>query len=278
MNKKFSDKGYHIIKNGISLKTIKLFQKKIIDFIYNKNLSLNSNKNYDFFCKKIKGLKKENRFGYFTEIYDYLFYKNLFEKILLEKKLYKYTIDLLGRDLAFQCDPSFLLLNLPKENSPKKNYSFKDWHQEIWSGASIASVNVWTPIFQKNNKFGQMEFIENSHKWGHIPHRSRSPLDLLRKYKTKKINLSYGDVVIFSTLLVHRSANAIYPRLATSFQVKNFKLQDNTFQNKNWKIYSYSEMSKIERILGNHYLSPYRTIGIDAKTSQGIVQKISKLS
>ena len=33
-NNKFSDKGYHIIKNGISLKTIKLFQKlkTVLDF------------------------------------------------------------------------------------------------------------------------------------------------------------------------------------------------------------------------------------------------------
>lgn len=273
MNKNFSDKGYHIIKNGISLKTVRLFQKNITNFIYGKNLSLSQNKSYDFFCKKIKNLNKKNRFDYFSKIYDYLFYINLFEKILLEKKLYKYTSELLGKDLAFQCDPSFLLLNLPQENSPNKNYSFKDWHQEIWSGASISSVNIWTPIFQRNNKFGQMEFIEDSHKWGHIPHRSRSPLELPKRYKTKKLNLNYGDVVIFSALLVHRSVNAKYPRLANSFQVKNFKFQDNTFQNKNWKIYSYSEMSKLERVLGNHYLSPYRTIGITAETSQGIVKK-----
>ena len=200
-------------------------------------------------------------------------YKNLFELILLDTKLYKYTTNLLGKDLAFQCDPSSMHLNLPEETSSEKNYSYKDWHQEIWSGADISSVNIWTPIFQKNNKFGQMEFIENSHKWGHIPHRSRSPLELPKKYKTKKLNLKYGDVVIFSALLLHRSVNAKYPRLANSFQVKNFKFKDNTFQNKNWKIYSYSEMTKIERILGNHYLSPYRTLDIEAKSSQGIIKK-----
>ena len=200
-------------------------------------------------------------------------YKNILQTILLEKKLYNYTANLLGKDLSFQLDPSFLLLNLPEENSSKKNYSFKDWHQEIWSGASLSSVNIWTPIFQKNNKSGQMEFIENSHKWGHIPHANRSPLELPKKYKIKKLNLDYGDVVIFSALLLHRSVKTKHTRLANSFQVKNFKLKDETFQNKNWKIYSYSEMTKIERMLGNHYLSPFRTLDVQAKTLQGVINK-----
>ena len=200
-------------------------------------------------------------------------YKNMLEVILLDKKLHKLTADLLGKDLCYQYDPSFLLLNLPDENSSKKNYSFKDWHQEIWSGASISSVNLWTPVFQKDSKSGQMEFIENSHKWGHIPHRNRSPLELPKKYKTKKINLEYGDVVIFSALLLHRSSKTKHPRLANSFQIKNFKLKDETFQNKNWKIYSYSEMTKIERILGNHQLSPFRTVDLKPNSFLGSIKK-----
>ena len=116
--------------------------------------------------------------------------------------------------------------------------------------------------FSKNSKSGQMELIENSHKWGHIPHRNRSPLELPKKYKVKKIALEYGDVVILSALLLHRSAEANYSRLANLFQIKNFKLKNETFQNKNWKIYSYSEMTKIERILRNHQLSLFRTTEI----------------
>ena len=148
----------------------------------------------------------------------------------LEKKLYKSISEILGRDLSY-CNDQSLILNIPKSKKSKRSYQFKDWHQEIWSGADISSVNIWTPIFQKNNKFGQMEFIENSHKWGHVPHRSRSPLELPKKYNIKKMNLKYGDVVIFSALLLHRSVNAKYPRLANSFQVKNFKFEgcENTY-------------------------------------------------
>ena len=54
MAENFSDKGYYILKNGISSRTVKQFQQNIINFIYNKNLSLNHNKNYDLFVKKQK--------------------------------------------------------------------------------------------------------------------------------------------------------------------------------------------------------------------------------
>ncbi len=272
MNTHFSEKGYYIIKNGISLNTVKKFQQSIVNFIYNKNYTSKQKNNYYLFCKKIENIK-DNQFDYFKKIYEYLIYKNFFELILLDKKLYNNITNLLGKDLAFQDDPSYLFLNTPDKDTSSKNYSFKNWHQEIWSGASINSINIWTPLFQKNNKYGQIEIIEESHKWGHVPHKNRSPIELPKKYKVKKLNLSYGDVVVFSPLILHRTVKAKTTRLATAFQIKNFKFKDETFQNKNWKIFSYSEMSKIERILGNHYLSPFRTIDLKTNNIQGVLKK-----
>ena len=112
----------------------------------------------------------------------------------------------------------------------------------------------------QNSKHGQMELIVGSHKWGHIPHRNRSPINLPKNFDTQTLNLEYGDVIIFSTLLLHRSLKTVYPRMSLPMLLKNFKYVDNSFQNnRNWKIFSYSEMTKIEKILGNHYLSPFRT-------------------
>ena len=73
------------------------------------------------------------------------------------------------------------------------------------------------------------------------------------------IKLNKGDVIFFSTLLMHRSLECKNLRLASPILIKNFK--DNTYSfenNRNWTIFSYSEITKIERILGNHYLSPFR--------------------
>ena len=65
--------------------------------------------------------------------------------------------------------------------------------------------------------------------------------------------------------MLHRSVAADYPRLSMTAQIRNFKRKSDSFQNENtnWKIFSYSELTKIERILGNHYLSPFRVIDVN---------------
>ena len=77
--------------------------------------------------------------------------------------------------------------------------------------------------------------------------------------KNKKTKLDYGDVIIFSTLLMHRSLPTTKPRLSLPVLIKNFKDRNHIFQdNRSFKIYSYSEITKLERILGNEILRPYR--------------------
>ena len=74
-------------------------------------------------------------------------------------------------------------------------------------------------------------------------------------------NLNLGDVILFSTTLLHKTSTGKHPRLGLSMTVKNYKYKETSFSdNHNWKIFSYSEMTKIQRILGNHYLSPFRVI------------------
>ena len=168
--------------------------------------------------------------------------------MLLEKKLYNSIVNLLGKDLSF-CNDHSISLNLPDKNSPKKNYLFKDWHQEIWSGASPSTIQIWTPLIHKDSKNGQMELIEESHKWGHIPHMDRKPTLLPQKYKTTALNLEYGDVIIFSTLLLHRSLPTKSPRLSLPILLKNYKSKDNSYQdNRSFKIYSINGITDFNNI------------------------------
>ena len=255
MNKNFSSKGYTIIKKAISINLISKIQKEIYSYL---NIKKNNNsKNYKAFCKKTETLRiKEWEFT--KPIFELLLYKKLIEKMFLEKKLFSVLSDLLGKDLAFCSDPG-ANLNLPNKADSKKNYFFKDWHQEIWSGASPRTIQIWTPLIQKDSKSGQLELIEGSHQWGHVPHKNRKPVLLPKKLKIRKLNLKYGDVIVFSTLLLHRSLPTHSARLAMPCLIKNFKMKDNTFEsNRNFQNFSYSEITKIERILGNHYLSPFR--------------------
>lgn len=260
MRRNFSETGYIILKNAIKNSLIKKIQHEIYDCI--KVNEINQKKKYLKFCKNVKNLKNKE-FDFTKPIFELLHYKKLLEKMFLEKKLYKTLTDLLGKDLAYCTDPG-ANLNLPNKSSPKKNYFFKDWHQEIWSGASPSTLQIWTPLIQKDSKSGQIELVEESHKWGHVPHKNKQPISMPKKIKTKKLNLKCGDVIVFSTLLLHRSLPALSPRIALPCLVKNFKNKDYSFEgNRSFYNFSYSEMTKIERILGNHYLSPFRLKNFD---------------
>ena len=263
MSKNFAETGYIILKKAISNKLINEIKNEIYSFL---KINGKSEKNkYQKFCRLVEKIKVKE-FDFTEPIFEILLYKGLIKKFFLEKKFINTVAHLLGRDLAF-CSDGGITLNLPKKASPKKNYLFKDWHQEIWSGASPSTVQIWSPLIFEDINSGQMEIMEESHKWGHIPHMDRKPIQLPKKYKTKKLKLDYGDVIIFSTLLMHRSLPTTKPRLSLPVLIKNFKDRNHIFQdNRSFKIYSYSEMTKLERILGNEMLSPYRLKNVDEES------------
>lgn len=267
----FSENGYLILKNVLSKKLL----KEIHNQIYKTILKNKKKYNFNSFILATKNLKT-SEFNFTKPIFERLFYKGLIEKILLEKKVYNVISNILGKDLSFAIDPT-ITLNLPNKDNPKKNYLFKEWHQEIWSGASTSSIQIWTPLLQKQNDFAKLEIMIDSHKWGHIPHRDRVPQELPKKYSSKIIKLNYSDVIVFSTLLLHRSVKTTSPRISLPLIIKNFKISDNSYlQNRSWKVFSYSEITKIERFLGNHYLSPFRVSSFKTDLLSGTLKKIKK--
>ena len=251
-----SNKGYIILKNALNKNLIKEIKNKILK-------SKNKKNSYDIFSKKIAKVQNQNLFKYINPINKILSNENIIDKLLFEKKVIFELKKLLGSDLAFS-EGSSLFINKPNK---EKNYFFKDWHQEIWSGADTSSVIMWTSVFQPNTQ-SQIEIIKSSHTWGHIPHRNRKPLNLPKSFQTLKTNLKYTDVILMHSMLMHRSSeitsDKFLPRLATPCMIRNFKFQNNSFENnKTWKRFSYSDFTQIERILGNDSLSPYRLMDLD---------------
>jgi ectoine hydroxylase-related dioxygenase (phytanoyl-CoA dioxygenase family) len=249
----FSKNGYLVVKNCLTTGILKKIRNEVLK---------NNNSSYKEFCKAISKLNESDFFTFLNPININLLNKNLISEILLQKKIYDVLVKLLGSDLAVSCESS-LTLNI-KES--KKNYYFKDWHQEIWSGADISHLQLWSPIFQKTSSFGQLAFIQKSHQWGLVPNSDRRPVNLPKKYKIIQTKLEFGDLLIFSTTLLHKTMITKFPRLGIAMTVKNFKYSDESYsKNINWKIFSYSEISKLQRVLGNHYLSPFRLLNIESK-------------
>ena len=273
----FVNDGYVILKSAIPNSLIVKIQQSILNSLGSISKD-NVDKNYEIFTKKILSIEKSiNPYDLLVDPHIDLNKNKLIHKIFNSKKIYSEIVNLIGKDLSFVNDPG-LILNIPKKNSSKKNYLFKDWHQEIWSGTSHLTLQLWTPFFQRSSNSGQIELIPESHTWGHIPHSNRKPLSLPKKYKTIKTNLEYGDVIIFHSMLLHRSMpifeKSFSPRLSLPCLVKNFRFKNDSFEYlKNWKIFSYSDISIIERKLGNHYLSPYRIVNLKTNQTSSILKK-----
>lgn len=256
---KFLKDGFLIIRNGID----KILLDKLKNIINNDFRKTSKNKKYDIFLKKILKKKKSN-FEFCLDIHNDCLHSEIYKKILSSKKILPKLVKLIGPDLAHHEDPSWTINEYGK-NSSKKNYHFKNWHQEIWSGSSTSTLVVWAPIFLPKNKSGQIEFIKSSHRWGHVPHQNRMPISLPKKFKNIKININEGDILIFHSLLFHKTSPIISKkfdaRIALITHVKNFKQNDISYNsNKSWRLFNFSELTKIEKVLGNHYLSPYRTM------------------
>ena len=252
MENKFQKNGYIIIKNVIS-------KKHLIDL--KKVVNQSNIYSYELFLKKLKKNKKK-LYDYVLPFHNEFLFHDLYGKILRQPKVLKALISLLGPDLTHHEDPS-LAVNISNLDSNKRNYLFKNWHQELWSGASTSTVAFWTPIFLPKNRSGQIEFIPGSHLWGHIPHRNRKPISLPSKLRTYKINVNEGDIIFFHSLLLHKStpvsSNTYDARMAMITHIRNFKNLNNSFDNnKSWRIFNTSDITAIEKRLGNHYLSPFR--------------------
>ena len=98
---------------------------------------------------------------------------------------------------------------------PKNKRTEVLWHQDAGYTSKEADVlrmmNVWAPLVPVNVENGCMEFIPGSHKWGVVPHKKDEYYlhihdDYIKPVEAEAVSIEItpGDVVIFSNLLFHR--------------------------------------------------------------------------
>jgi len=269
LEEQFIEDGYVVIRNALDGDLIKKIQaltsRGLCDQIEGGEKNSRDN-SYEFFCCLLdKLLLKEKPFNLLKPIWQLLIYEKIVESAFQSPSVYDFITSVLGKDLCYQDDAS-LTLNIPNKTDPKQNYLFKNYHQEIWSGTSIDTMHFFAPIFQTSSQ-GGMTLIRGSHLWGHIPHRNRKPIEMPSKIQEVETDLNLGDVILFHSLLLHKTTPLSKEnnyRFALPCPVRNFRLPNNTFEMyRNWKIFSLSAQTTIQKKLGNHYLSPFRIIDLE---------------
>jgi len=217
----------------------------------------------DMFLDFLEATKHFRQFDIQMEVFKYLTYKEFHIKKFLQSQVLEKLISALGPDLECATEGE-LNVNV---KGVKDDYLVKKPHQEFWSGCGLNTLQTWAPIGIEEG-MGGVEVIEGSHRWGHIPHRNREPIEIPSDVEYTLADTNDGDMVIFHSLLLHRTVpnQHEYPRFSTSQLVRNFHDTDTGFEDlKIWHAFHYSPLSQIRKRLGNPHLSPFRTYGSERK-------------
>ena len=250
----FYQRGFAVIRNCIPLDLIQNSR-----LIIQEKLSKLLEKELDYNEGIIEAIKIYRQLDIQNLIHEELRASGVKKKILLQPKILETLIHFIGPDLACQ-SPGTLLINLPWKTEAIYQ---KKWHQEVWSGSSIKNVHVWTPL-SMNQSEGGLDFMEESHLWGLVPNRNREPMELPDKFEVITPTAAEGDAIIFHSLTMHRTSSntSSLPRVAIAQATRNMYHPFSGLEHHlSWQSFHLSPVARVERALGNPYLSPFRTLG-----------------
>jgi phytanoyl-CoA hydroxylase len=200
--KKFKENGYLILRNFFSAEYInlikeqseKIFQIQFDRFGYKDTFTNNIIKLFEEQNEIFINCGKIIQTG-LIELY----------KLPLEKKLIN-KIKTLGLSFPNLCTRPVLFFNHPK--LAKEEFYYKTPPHQDWSSmlSSLDSVVVWVPLVDVNEENGSIVIWPKTHKLGPLPYNSVGGFASVKiEGETIQPKLNVGDIVIFSTLLVHSS-------------------------------------------------------------------------
>ena len=186
---------------------------------------------------------------------------NLVKELYTSENLLNCLEGFLGPDLG-KTYFNGLFINDPDDDSPVTN---KDYHQEIWTGASAEDMLVWIPFHNIESR-GTISVVPGSHYYGLLPNRNRKILplpDFSMPDPLPIVDIEPGDALFFHPMLVHKTAGrGSQIRYAMHFTMRN----SNAPLTKKQQSYGYigirqGPMTKIRNILGNDHFTPLRVYG-----------------
>lgn len=119
----------------------------------------------------------------------------------------------LGLNFPNVCTRPVLFFNHPK--LAKEQQYYKTPKHQDWPSmqSSSDSVVVWVPLVDVDWENGAVVFYPKTHKLGPLTDKLEGGFGKVKidefKYDRIQPNMSVGDIVIFSTLLVHESGNIL---------------------------------------------------------------------
>lgn len=236
------EKGYIVLKNFFNKKYIETLRQKAEDVF-----------KIQFKYFGYEGDFKENMIRLFNE-HESIFINcgkiiqtGLLElyKLPLEEKLVN-TIKDLGLEFPNLCTRPVLFFNHPK--LAKEEVYYKTPPHQDWSSmeSSMDSVVVWVPLVDVNKQNGSVIMYPETHKLGILPFKVTggfAEVDVTGDGIQSELEM--GDIVIFSTLLVHASGDIMDDSIRWSCHFRYTNMLDPDFINRGFpNPYVYKPITK----------------------------------
>jgi len=199
--------------------------------------------------------------GWCAPIMDKFALQPTYDEIITNSRLLYVLKIFLGPDIAI-FNQDALWINVPKDNDP---VLLKGIHTDAWTGTSVNTL--FTKFFFTDvDRYNGMCVCPGSHLFGMVPVRNRG-VDPDTKLDMVEINLqeiSKGDVLIWHPLLLHSTAGHSDVNIRVSMTSRytstetEFSSQERSL---GYRTLSVGPMNQILRLVGNDYLTPFRTLG-----------------
>lgn len=224
-----SDDGYVIIKNFFSE-----------DYINKLRTSAESIFQIQFDRFNYIGSFKENMIKLFNEHKDiFINCGKIIQSGLIE--LYKLPIEdnvinlikKLGISFPNLCTRPVLFFNHPK--LAKEEHYYKSPPHQDWSSmqSSLDSLVLWVPLVNVNKENGSILIWPGTHKDGVLPYKTIGGFASVEtKGNYVQPSLEVGDIVIFSTLLVHSSGDILNDTIRWSCHFRYTNMNEDDFINR----------------------------------------------
>ena len=252
--------------NGADLKFYVLNGFVIYENIFDQNLISGCQ---DFFFEKLELLKKIaiqeklnfDYHGWSIAIVEKFTKSKLGDEFFYSSNMCTLMKRYLGTDLAL-LNQDALWINVPEDTDPVLN---KNVHTDAWTGTSINTIFAKT-FFTDVDEFNSMSVVPGSHLYGMTPVRNRSvdPRADLSIQPVNLINLKKGDVLIWHPLLLHSTTghSGTNTRISLTSRYTStetpFSSQERSL---GYRVLSVGVNNQILRLIGNDYLTPFRTLG-----------------
>ncbi len=150
-------------------------------------------------------------------------------KLPVEENLIK-LIKSLGISFPNLCTRPVLFFNHPK--LAKEEYYYKTPPHQDWISmeSSLDSIVLWVPLVDVNKVNGSILIWPKTHKNGPLPFKSIggfASVDINGDYIQPELEI--GDIVIFSTFLVHSSGDILNDSIRWSCHFRYTNMKDNDF-------------------------------------------------